>query len=123
MFDVVGKVKFRAEADRLTQGALLAGGVRTHIFLWGLPCRPTVPHEAIHGLCTWCFLRQSHWRLTPKVNTNNYNLGAIHNCQHLKECTKHTFSYPLLPQKLSRSTFFKWIICQENDKKKNGLKC
>ncbi len=44
-------------------------------------------------------------------------LGAVHNCQHLNECTKHTFSDPPPPQKVYPSTFFKWIICHENDKK------
>ncbi len=45
-------------------------------------------------------------------------LGAIHNCQHLNECTKHTLSQiPLPPQKGYTLTFFKWIICHENDKK------
>ncbi len=56
--------------------------------------------------------------------THKYSyLGVVHNCQYLNECTKHTFSDPPPLQKVYISTFFKWIICHENDKKKNGLKC
>ncbi len=42
-------------------------------------------------------------------------LGAVHNCQYLNECTKHSLSQtpPPLPQKMYTSTFFKWIICHE----------
>ncbi len=49
--------------------------------------------------------------------------GAVYNCQHLNECTKHTLSQipPPPPQKVYTSTFFKWIICHENDE--NWLKC
>ncbi len=50
-------------------------------------------------------------------------VGAIHNCQHLNECTKHTLSQiPFPPQKVYALTFFKWIICHENDNK-NGINC
>ncbi len=47
-------------------------------------------------------------------------LRAIHNCQHLNECTKYTLSHTTPPQKVYTSTFFKWIICHENDLKKIG---
>ncbi len=43
-------------------------------------------------------------------------LGAVHDCQHLNEYTKHTLSQSTYPQKVYTSTFFKWIICHENDK-------
>ncbi len=46
------------------------------------------------------------------------HLGVVHNCQHLKECPKHTFPQtpppPSVPhQKLHTSTFFKWKYCHD----------
>ncbi len=56
------------------------------------------------------------WGSTKKIFSANIALRAIHNCQHLIECTKDTFTDPA-PPKVYTSTFFKWIICHENDKK------
>ncbi len=57
--------------------------------------------------------------LEPHTHTHTIPLGAIHNCQHLIECAKHTLSQnPFPPQKVYISTFFKWKICHEIDKTK-----
>ncbi len=57
--------------------------------------------------------RLSHYNQENIVHI--FHLGAIHNCQHLNECTKHTLSQTPLPSKNVHSTFFKWIIFYEND--------
>ncbi len=49
-------------------------------------------------------------------------LGAVYNYQQFTEWTKHALSQTpspstLPPQNVYTSTFFKWIICHENDKK------
>ncbi len=60
------------------------------------------------------------------VDINIICLGAIHNCQHLNESTKHILSQtpppPPPPQKVYTSTFFKWIIYHENYCKKKRAK-
>ncbi len=64
----------------------------------------------------------------PTTANKSYCLfqkGAVHNCQHSNECTKHTpitreSNTPLPLTKWIYKKKLNWIICHDNDK--NGLK-